>query len=100
MKNKTFCFQILHVHRAHMKYYHSFLNLAQVCEKKVKTMIFVSGPPVRAFNSMLSWPENQVRHGGNQLFITATFGDPLFMIQLLATHILSLCKNITEGDFI
>ena len=63
MKNKTFCFQILHVHRAHMKYYHSFLNLAQVCEKKVKTMIFVSGPPVRAFNSTLSWPDNQVRRG-------------------------------------
>ena len=60
MKNKTFCFQILHVHRAHMKYYHSFLNLAQVCEKKVKTMIFVSGPPVRASNSTLSWPDNQV----------------------------------------
>ena len=39
LESEIFCFQILHVQRAHMKYYHTSLNLAQVCEKKVKTTI-------------------------------------------------------------
>ena len=31
--------------------------------KKSENNDFVSGPPVGAFNSTLSWPDNQVRRG-------------------------------------